>query len=170
MFLLHHQMTYSELLELATQEEYQTLWKSKYCKHPIVTFDGIRVRFRINDFEHAFYESVLYKDDTFSWKRAQRIKWIEETLQDPTSERFVGWNSAKRKYDYSRRVAIVKESYVVVIGLLEKGESEARFITAYVADSFKINGKPSTIDKIRSGPQWEKNPLIRQAGSAEKPL
>jgi hypothetical protein len=49
--------------------------------------------------------------------------------------------------------------------------NEARFITAYVADTIGRNGRPSTIDLIRSGPLWDpseiKKPLICQAGSAE---
>ena len=166
-------MTYPPLLQLESKEEYQTQWEIHYCQQPIFTFDEIRVRFRKEDFAHAFYESVRAKasKDVFSTKRAQRLLWIKVALQDSTSERFVGWDNTKKRYDHSRRVTIVMGNYVVVIALLSKKINEAQFITAYVGDSFRRNGRPSTIDLIRSGPLWEpteiKKPLIRQAGSAE---
>ena len=166
-------MTYPPLLQLASQEEYQTQWEIHYCQQPIFTFDEIRVRFRKEDFAHAFYESVRAKaaKDVFSTKRAERLPWIKVALQDSASERFIGWDNTKKRYDHSRRVTIVMGDYVVVIALLSKRSNEARFITAYVGDSIGRNGRLSTIELIRSGPLWEpteiKKPLICQAGSAE---
>jgi len=95
------------------------------------------------------------------------MHWVKTTLQDPKSERFVGWDSAKKRYDDSRRVAIVMGNYIVVIALLREKERQARFITAYVGDTVRKKGRLSTIELIRSGPIWkEEKPLIRQAGSA----
>ena len=163
-------MTYPPLLQLNFKEEYQTAWHTQYCQQPIFTFDEIRVWFRKEDFNHAFYESVKAKNDTFSKRRAERMHWIKVALQDPKSERFAGWDKVKKRYDHSRRVAIVMQDYIVVISLLQNKNSEARFITAYVGDRTGKNGKPATIDLIRSGPLWQameiKKPLIRQAGSA----
>jgi hypothetical protein len=100
-----------------------------------------------NDFDHAFYESTLVKDDTFSLKRAQRIGWIKAALEDPKSERYLGWDKRKKRYDRKRRVALVKGNYVVVIGISSKGKG--RFITAFVADSRK------TVNLIRQNPKWK---------------
>lgn len=161
-------MTYPQFLRLNSKEEYRRQWETHYCRQAIFTFDGIRVRFRKEDFDHAFYESVKSKDDTFSRKRAEYMHWIKSALQDDTSERFIGWDKAKKRYDRSRRVVIVMGNYVVVIAILQNKDNEARFITAYIGDPSGRNGKPSTIDMIRSGPPWEtKKPLICQAGSAE---
>ena len=166
-------MMYPSLLELNSKEEYRTQWEIHYCQQPILTFDEIRVWFRKNDFDHAFYESVKSKNskDVFSKKRAERLHWIKAALQDPASERFVGWDNIKKRCDQTRRVTIVMGNYVVVIALLSKKVNEAQFITAYVGDTVGRSGRLSTIDLIRSSPPWEskeiKKPLIRQAGSAE---
>lgn len=164
-------MIYPSLLVLKSKEDYQAEWELHYCRGPIHTFDGIAVRFRKNDFDHAFYETVKREKDLFSQKRAERLHWIKTTLQDPMSDRFIGWDSKKRQYDLARRVAIVVDNYVVVIAILSEKINEARFITAYVGDAASKKGRSSTIDLIRSGPRWEsteiKKPLICQAGSAE---
>lgn len=93
-----------------------------------------------------FFESRQSKDDTFSVERSQRIDWIRATLQDPTSERYVGWNSKQKSYDQDRRVTVVMGNYVVVIAVQKNGRG--RFITAYVADSSR------TLRLIRQGPKW----------------
>jgi hypothetical protein len=158
-------MIYPSLLQLNSKEEYRTQWETHYCKQPIYTFDEIRVWFRKEDFDHAFYESVKTKTskDVFSMKRAERLHWIKIAIQDSSSERYAGWDNKKKRCDHSRRVTIVMGNFVVVIALLLKKVNEARFITR--------NGRPSTIELIRSGPMWSseqiKKPLICQAGSAE---
>jgi hypothetical protein len=111
-----------------------------------MTFDGIPVRFRKRDFYHAFFESKRAKDDSFSLTRAERMDWIKATLEDPDSERFIGWNNKSKRYDRKRRVAVVMGNYVVVIALSARGQGH--FITAFVADSEK------TLEKIRKGPKW----------------
>ncbi len=139
-------MPYPPLVSYQTIDEYRVHFERVYCQGPIVTFDGIPVRFRKDDFDHAFFESRRAKDDTFSPQRSQRIDWIQATLQDPDSERYVGWDKKKKRYDRQRRVAVVKGNYVVVIAINKAGKG--RFITAYVADSSR------TLGMIRQGPKW----------------
>ncbi len=90
--------------------------------------------------------------DCFSWKRAQRLDWIKAALQDSQSERYVGWDKKRKRYDSSRRVTIVNGDYVVVIAL--RNPSRAVFVTAHVADTPPRRGRPSTIQQIRRGPKW----------------
>lgn len=139
-------MNYPPLLQGKTPGEYRSFFESNYCRTPVKTFDGIKVRFRKRDFNHCFFESVRAKDDTFSAARAERLLWIKATLQDPDSDRYVGWNKRQKRYDKNRRVTLVKGNYVVVIALT--GNQRADFITAYVADN------KETLRKIRSNPRW----------------
>ena len=132
------------LVLYATPDEYRRHFVRVYCRRAVVTFDGLDVRFRQEQFDHAFFESVQTKDDTFSKKRAERIDWIAAALQDGTAELYVGWDNTKKKLTPGRRVCIVFGDYVVVIRIA--GHSKAFFITAYVADQ-------GTLAKIRSGPR-----------------
>lgn len=137
---------YPPLVSYATPDDYRRHFDRVYCQKATVTFDGLHVRFRRDQFEHAFFESVQAKDDTFSKKRAERIDWIAAALQDVTAELYVGWDSAKKRVTPGRRVCIVLGDYVVVIRI--GGHSKAFFITAFVADQ-------GTLAKIRSGPRWK---------------
>jgi hypothetical protein len=112
------------------------------------------VRFRKSNFEHCFFESSRRNGikDRFSPPRAKRIDWIKATLEDPHSELFEGWDSSKKRYDRTRRAAIVMGNYVVIIAFT--GPGKADFVTAYVADTPATATRPSTIDKIRGGPKW----------------
>lgn len=148
-------MSYSPLLELADAAAYRAHFERVYCNGPIVTFDGIEVRFRKRDFDHCCFESSRrggFKD-VFSMRRARRLDWIKAALKDPRSERYKGWDKKRKRYDGSRRVAIVMENYVVVIALKRRGYAD--FVTAYLADTPAAPGRPSTVDRIRQGPQWE---------------
>jgi hypothetical protein len=133
-----------------TIEEYCQIFIETYCnkKNPIITFDDITVKFYSDMFEHAFYESANWKkgDKTlFSFNRAERILWIKDALEDSTAILKVGWDKENKSYNYSRRVAIVKNNYVVIIWI--RSEKEAKFITAYEAYD--------SISSILSGPDWE---------------
>ena len=142
-------MTYPPLVKYENPDQYQRHYERVYCRGPITTCDNIQVRFHKNQFHHCFYESG-HRDavkDVFSALRAQRIDWIKAALQDCNAEMFVGWDAKKRRYVNDRRVAVVKDNYVVIIGLT--GKTSAKFITAFVADS------QSTIDRIRKGPKWQ---------------
>ncbi len=145
-------MKYPSLVKYKTINDYQKHFENIYCRTTIVTFDNIAVRFKKSDFAHCFFESVRTKDDTFSQKRAERIDWIKKALEDPNSDRFQGWDKKRKRYDKSRRVAIVMGNYVVVIRLTNK--YTANFITAFFAETKARRGIFSTIDKIRLGHKW----------------
>ncbi len=141
-------MACPSLVYYQTENEYRLHFEKIYCRAPVITFDGIAVSFKKQDFNHAFFETVVKKDDTFSSKRAERIDWIKAALKDPTSERYVGWNNKKKKHDYGRRVVLVMTNYVVVISIFKK--DKARFVSAFVAD----NGR--SLYMIRQNPKWTK--------------
>ncbi|MCP5003133.1 MAG: hypothetical protein GY941_04150 [Planctomycetes bacterium] len=147
-------MPYPLLVQYGTEAEYRRHFEHVYCSGPIKTFDGIKVRFRKNMFDHCFFESSRRdtNKDTFSIKRAERIDWIKESLQDPKSERYAGWDRKKKRHNKKRRVTIVMGNYVAIIQLT--GSDKADFITAYLADTRGNKGRPATIDLIRSGPKW----------------
>lgn len=147
-------MPYPPLVQYPSISDYRAHWIRVYCAEPIMTFDGIAVRFRRDKFPHYFFESSGRdgNKDQFSSKRAERIDWIKATLEDTSAELFVGWNNDKRRYDPGRRVAVVMDDYVVIVALTSN--ITADFITAFVADS---TGKSSTLEKIRRGPRWGEN-------------
>jgi len=135
-----------------TANEYKGHFMRVYCSGPIITFDGIPVRFRLNDFDHCMYESSgknMIKD-VFSRDRAERIIWIAETLTNPFADLYIGWDKKKKIFDPESRVAVAYENFVVVIRHRKDsrtGELKGQFTTAYLADK--------NIDKIRSSPRWK---------------
>jgi hypothetical protein len=138
-----------QLTHLPDEASYRQLYLQTYCDptNPVVTFDGIEVRFFPDRFDHAFFESVnrqLADKAQFSRIRAERILWIRDTLQDPTADLRVGWDKKYKTYDKSFRVAVVKYNYVVIIWV--KNKIYAKFITAYEADN--------SIGKILGSPTW----------------
>lgn len=142
-------MPYKKLIG-RTIGEYRQIFIKTYCDkdHPIKTFDGIIVQFYPNMFEHSFYESANWKKkdkSIFSVNRAEKVMWIKDVLEDKTADLRCGWNKKKKSYQKVRRVAIVKNNYVVIIQIFD--ELKARFITAYEADK--------SITKILSSPKWE---------------
>ena len=147
-------MDYPPFVKYEEMEQYRAHFEAAYCRGPVETFDGISVRFRKSDFDHAFYESSRRdgQKDRFSRVRAERIDWIKTALQDPQSERYIGWDNRKKRYDRNRRVAIVMYNYVVII--LLTGPKRAVFKTAFVDRGIRAPGRPKTIDEIRSSPKW----------------
>lgn len=137
-----------DLVYLPTAQEYKKYFINKYCKNEIITFDGIKVKFYEDQFEHAFYESsnkIKKNKDIFSKERATRIDWIEYVLKNPNSELFLGWDRDKKIYNKERRVAIISpQDYVVIIRMNCNGT--AKFITAYYADN--------SANEIRNMPKW----------------
>lgn len=113
-----------------------------------------------DNFNHAFYESTdrrqgihkSKKKDVLSPRRLARFYWIKDVLRDPDADLYVGYESKTKSYTRSKRVAVVKNNYVVVIQIY--ADKKAKFITAYVADE--------SIDKIKNGPkcQIQKRTLI----------
>ena len=139
-----------DLLICDDEKRYRDYYRKEYCRKGVVTFDGIRVYFRESRFFHAFYESSNRdgRKDSFSTKRAQRMRWIRATLENPESDLFQGWDKNKRQYDPSRRVCTVYEEIVVILQMRLKGDRtlKAEFITCYLADN--------SIGKIRNMPKW----------------
>lgn len=137
-------MAYPALVNYQTELEYRRHFERVYCQGTIQTFDGIKVRFRKQQFDHCFFESIACKDDTFSIKRAERVDWIKAVLEDENVELRLGWDNKKKRAANDRRVALVVDGYVVVIRI--RG-SRASLITAFVANS-------KSIEKIRTNPLW----------------
>lgn len=118
-----------------SEVELRELWNVEYCESVIFTFDEIRVQFFASMFDHCFYESSNRKNkdkSILSYNRLEKIFWIKDALTDPEAVLKVGWDSKEKTYNQSRRVALVKENYVVVIVIFK--EKKARFITAYEID------------------------------------
>lgn len=137
-------LAYPPLVQYITEQEYRNHFERVYCKEPIATFDDIQVRFRKSMFDHCFFESIHSKDDTFSQQRAERIDWIAAVLQDSGAELREGWDNKRKRPAKNRRVAIIIESYVVIIRI--RG-SKADFVTAFLANH-------RSIQKIRTNPLW----------------
>ena len=136
------------------EDELRQIWHDEYCTQSIFTFDGIRVHFYDDNFDHAFYESSTrnyqnkskengYKD-CLSAVRLEKMLWIKDVLMDKDAELYCGYDKKTASYKKSTRVSVVKCDYVVVIQIFK--EKQAKFITAYVADN--------SITKIRLGPKW----------------
>lgn len=134
----------------ATESDYRSHFHRVYCQAPIMTFDGIPVRFRRNDFDHCMFESSRRDGtkDRFSKERSERIDWIKATLESPDAELYQGWDKQRKRCDPDSRVAVVYEEFVVVIRVKQAadGTRRASFVTAYLADA--------SIGKIRSMPKW----------------
>jgi len=134
-----------------TEDELRKLWSDIYCnaEKPIYTFDKIQVKFYSGMFDHAFYESSDRKakdKSILSLNRCEKMLWIKDTLEDPTSILKQGWDTQEKKYDNSRRVALVKNNYVVIIIIYSK--SKARFVTAYQIEDEK------NLEKLLNSPEW----------------
>lgn len=148
------------LVRYPTATEYRQHFERVYCRGTIHTFDGIRVFFAPAKFGHAFYESSARdgRKDVFSPVRAERIDWIQATLEHPDSDIYQGWNKDVRSCDASRRVAVVFEDFVVVVamGLARDGALKANFVTCYQADN--------SIGKIRTSPRWTRADCLQSLG------
>lgn len=135
-----------------TEQELRQLWKEEYCNpsQPIYTLDGIHVKFFENMFDHAFYESDNRKardKSILSFNRLEKMLWIKDTLTDPDAILKQGWDRDKKMYDGARRVAFIKDIYVVVIRFT--GQLKSTFVTAYEIQSER------TIRMIQSSPDWK---------------
>lgn len=140
------------LVQYATQQEYRLHFERACCSGPIMTHDGIAVRFRKSDFDHCFFESSRRNGvkDVFSTQRAARVDWIKAALQDPSAVLKAGWDRKKRRYDHQRRVVLVRGNYVIVLALT--GKQTADFVTAYVMDT------PESLKKLTAAPAWKPPP------------
>ncbi|MCC5805684.1 MAG: hypothetical protein JJU00_05075 [Opitutales bacterium] len=139
------------LLKLPDEAAYRAHFESVYCRGPVITFDGIRVRIRKRDFDHCCFktERGTRRKTIFCRIRAERIDWIKAALEDPAADLRVGWDNLRKQYAHDRRVAIVFGTYVVVIEIQRCG-TKAELITTYVADS----GPGNTLNKLKKAPKW----------------
>lgn len=138
------------LLTLANAPAYRQHFVQTYCRSVITTHDGMRVYFQHQDFDHAFFESSGRRgqNDVFSPVRAERMDWIAVALIDPNAVCYQGWNKRRKVYDPTRRVTVVIDDFVIVIGISQRrgGSLKANFITCFRADN--------SIGKIRQSPRW----------------
>lgn len=146
-------MTLPNLVSYATEVEYKKHYIDNYCNSsPIMTFDGIPVKFYEDRFEHAFYKRVEKKwkspKDRFCRLRGERIDWIKHVLQDPTIEPKKGYDHAKQTYDNSRRITFMNSHNYIVVIMLDK-KNQGKFLTAYLVDN------EEAADKIRNSPKWD---------------
>lgn len=139
------------ILKLTDQAAYQQHFVKKYCAGPLTTHDGIPVFFDRHSFYHAFFDTVVHKDDTFSVARAERMDWIEATLTDPESQRFQGYLSKIKTHDPARRVELRYENFIVVLimGIKQDGSLKAKFLTCYPVDNNRL-------PKVQQAPTWNK--------------
>lgn len=134
-----------------TETQLRELWRITYCDNskPILTYDGILVKFFPSMFDHCFYESANRKQkdkSILSYNRLEKMLWIKDTLKDPRAMLKQGWDREKKIYANSRRVAFAKGKYVVVIEFTDI--MKAAFVTAYE----QTEGK--NIHKIQNSPNW----------------
>lgn len=132
-----------------SESELRQIWKDTYCSCDIETFDKVQVRFYEDMFDHSFYESSgrLNNDKSIlSFNRLEKIYWIKDTLQDPDAILKKGWDSDNKCPFKDRRVAIVKDNYVVIIRFV--GLLRAKFVTAY---------EKNDIENILQNPDFEKS-------------
>lgn len=131
---------------MMSEDDLRELWRVNYCLEPIITFDRMVIRFYEDMFDHAFYESENHKEkdkSLLSLNRCEKMLWIKDTLQDPTALIKQGWLKDKKQHTNSRRVAMVKGNYIVIIQIINS--EKARFITAYQIENLR---------KFLNSPDW----------------
>ena len=139
------------LLKLADQVAYRAHYEQTLCRGGIVTHDGIRVFFRKQEFDHAFFESSGRRgeNDVFSLERAMRMDWIAPALADPHARRLQGWLKKEQRHDPTRRVTVFIDGFLVIIALRLGNDEQlrAQFVTCYPADA-------RTQTKLANAPFW----------------
>lgn len=133
------------------EAELRQLWKDEYCDKakPISTTDNVLVSFFEDMFDHCFYESYNRKErdkSILSYNRLEKMLWIKATLTDPDSLLKQGWDRDSKTHDNSRRLAMIKGNYVVIIRFT--GFLKAKFVTAYELQ------EDQNIKKIVESPDW----------------
>ncbi len=126
-------MAYKKIKSYQFSEiELRKIWLEEYCQNEIIIFDGVKVKFYEDMFDHIFYESKdrIEKDKSIlSLNRLEKIFWNKEVLQDENAILKKGWNNKSKTFFEDRRVAIVKGNYVVIIRFV--GFLQAKLVTAY---------------------------------------
>ncbi len=141
-------MSQPPLLSLPDEASFQAHFEVEFVEGPaVITYDGIRIRFYANQFDHAFYVSSTPQSgkDKFSLERARRMNWIRAVATDPRMEVYRRVMTGGRV----RRIMLEpNEPYVVICEILSSDPSQAVFITAYPVKS------KSALAKMRSNPRW----------------
>jgi hypothetical protein len=139
------------LLHLPDAKAYHAYFQAEYvARSPVITYDGIQVRFFANQFTHAFFrDSTRGANDkaVFDWDRAKRMVWIRPVLSDPSLD------VRRRTMDdgQTRRVVLhPRARYVVVVQLYDDNPLRAVFITAF----WIRDPNSSSLGKIQSNPPW----------------
>lgn len=134
-----------------TEIELRKIWLEEYCQNEIITFDGVKVKFYEDMFDHVFFESRdrIEKDKSIlSLNRLEKIYWIKEVLLDKNAILKKGWNSKSKTFFEDRRVAIVKGNYIVIIRFI--GLLRAKLVTAY---------EKNDMENILENPDFEKSEM-----------
>ena len=137
------------IAEVRREAEMREIWKNEYCKKPIETFDGVLVRFYEDMFDHCFFESANRKakdKSILSLNRLEKMLWIKSVLQDKDAVLKKGWDNVEKIYFKDRRVAIVKDNYVVIIRFT--GVLKAKLTTAF---------EKNDIENILESPDFERS-------------
>lgn len=135
--------------EETREAEMRKIWYDEYCIENIETFDSVKVKFYEDMFDHCFYESANRKEkdkSILSLNRLEKMLWIKDTLQDGDAILKKGWDNYHKNYYPNRRVAIVKENYVVIIRFT--GILKAKLVTAY---------EKNDVENILENPDFEKS-------------
>ena len=134
-----------------TEIELRKIWLEEDCQNEIITFDGVKVKFYEDMFDHVFFESRdrIEKDKSIlSLNRLEKIYWIKEVLLDKNAILKKGWNSKSKTFFEDRRVAIVKGNYIVIIRFI--GLLRAKLVTAY---------EKNDMENILENPDFEKSEM-----------
>jgi predicted RNA binding protein with dsRBD fold (UPF0201 family) len=135
--------------ESKREAEMRKLWHDEYCINEIETFDEVKVKFYDDMFDHCFYESANRKEkdkSILSLNRLEKMLWIKDTLQDGEAILKKGWDNYHKIFYMNRRVAIVKENYVVIIRFT--GKLKAKLVTAY---------EKNDVENILKNPDFERS-------------
>jgi len=150
-------VTYTPLY-LPDQAAYRAHYERSLCLGGIATHDGIPVYFRKEGFDHAFFESSGRRGekDVFSLVRAERMDWIAPALADPNAQCFQGWNANVKRYEPTRRVAVVMNDFAVIIALGRRkdGALKGSFVTCFRADN--------SIARILASPKWKMEDCLHE--------
>jgi hypothetical protein len=141
-------MALPPLLVLPDEKAYKAHWLENYVfLSPLITFDGIAVRFFAEVFDHAFFRESKPRSrvkDFLDFDRAKRMDWVAAVLRDGSVELY----RRVMPNGKIRRIALVfSERYAVIVQLGGLGKP-ARFITAYVVHN------DSALRNMRSNPPW----------------
>lgn len=141
------------LLRLPDEASYRAHFEKHLVRGgPIMTHDGIAVRFHQSNFDHAFFRESRRGSgvkDTFDIPRAERMEWIRAALTDPNAEMYRRQMPDRRRPSRrtTRRVVVVPSAPYAVIIQVNRNAATANFVTSYVP------GKPA-LSKMRSNPVW----------------